>query len=164
MPSTKQQYLRYARLSSFGVVNSRRANALLLEAARGRARWPQIIAPANEDVIIWDPRTGERVGSILLSDSYYQYFIVSSFRMGIRMLKVVLLANPIVNGAHTRIPLHMLPIIIYTHPQVAVLRGDKHEVSSLALSPDRTTLAAGYEDGCVRLWSVASCDSHITFR
>ena len=64
---------------------------------------------------------------------------------------------------NTRIPLHMLSII-YAHPQVAVLRGDKHEVSSLALSPDQTTLAAGYEDGCVRLWSVASCDSHITFR
>ena len=163
MPSTKQQYLRYARLSSFGVVNSRRANALLLEAARGRARWPQIIAPANEDVIIWDPRTAERVGSILLSDSYYQYFSLSSCQVGIRVPKVVLFANPIVNGAHTRIPLHMLSII-FAHPQVAVLRGDKHEVSSLALSPDQTTLAAGYEDGCVRLWSVASCDSHITFR
>ena len=58
---TKQQYLRYVRLSSFGVVNSRKSNVILLEAARERSRSPLIVAPALEDVIIWDPRMGERV-------------------------------------------------------------------------------------------------------
>ena len=62
MPLTKLQYLRYVRLSSFGVVNSRKSNAILLEAARERSRCPLIVAPALEDVIIWDPRKGERVG------------------------------------------------------------------------------------------------------
>lgn len=61
MPLTKQQYLRYVRLSSFGVVNSRKSNVILLEAARERSRSPLIVAPALEDVIIWDPRKGERV-------------------------------------------------------------------------------------------------------
>ena len=58
---TKQQYLRYVRLSSFGVVNSRKSNFILLEAGRERSRSPLIVAPALEDVIIWDPRKGERV-------------------------------------------------------------------------------------------------------
>ena len=49
-------------------------------------------------------------------------------------------------------------------PQVAVLHGDKHEVSSLALSPDQTSLAAGYEDGSIRLWGLADRDCRITFR
>ena len=61
MPLTKQQYLRYVRLSSFGVVNSRKSNVILLEAARERSRSPLLVAPALEDVIISDPRKGERV-------------------------------------------------------------------------------------------------------
>lgn len=60
MPLTKQ-YLRYAHLASFGVVSSRKSNAILLDVAKGKARQLRIIAPALEDIIIWDPRKGERV-------------------------------------------------------------------------------------------------------
>ena len=153
MPSKKQQYLRYSRLSSFGVVNSRKSDALLLEATRGRARWPQIIAPALEDVIIWDPRKGERVGKY-----------GSSCQILIWLLSRLLTQNNARTMNVTILSLRQHNLITHICTQVAVLHGDKHEVSSLALSPDQATLAAGYEDGSVRLWSVASYDSRITFR
>ena len=38
MPLTKLQYLRYVRLSSFGVVNIWNSNAILLEAVHERSR------------------------------------------------------------------------------------------------------------------------------
>ena len=40
MPLTKLQYLHYVRLSSFGVVNSRKSNAIPLEAERERSQCP----------------------------------------------------------------------------------------------------------------------------
>ena len=58
MPLTKQ-YLRYVHQASFGVVSGRKSNAILL-AGKGGGQL-RIIAPAVEDIIIWDPRKGEKV-------------------------------------------------------------------------------------------------------
>ena len=62
MPLTKQ-YLRYVHQASFGVVSGRKSNAILVAARKGggKANQPRIIAPAVEDIIIWDPRRGEKV-------------------------------------------------------------------------------------------------------
>ena len=62
MPLTKQ-YLRYVHQASFGVVSGRKSNAILAAARKGggKADQPRIIAPAVEDIIIWDPRKGEKV-------------------------------------------------------------------------------------------------------
>jgi len=47
--------------------------------------------------------------------------------------------------------------------QVALWRGDKHEVTALALSPDGATAAVGYADGSVQLWQHPSGISITTF-
>ena len=65
MPLTKQ-YLRYVHQASFGVVSGRKSNAILLAGEGGRkTRQLRIIAPAVEDIIIWDPRKGEKVPSLV---------------------------------------------------------------------------------------------------
>ena len=61
MPLTKQ-YLRYVHQSSFGVVGSRKSAAILLET---RSRQLRIVAAALEDVVIWNPRRGEKVKQLL---------------------------------------------------------------------------------------------------
>ena len=49
--------------------------------------------------------------------------------------------------------------------QVGVLHGGNAEVTSLALGtgPHRV-LAAGYEDGSIRLWDIESHDCQVTLR
>jgi hypothetical protein len=47
---------------------------------------------------------------------------------------------------------------------VRVLAGDKEEVTCLAANSERTILAAGYRDGKILLWSLATGTSDITFR
>lgn len=65
MPLSKQ-YLRYEHAATLGVVNGRKSNLLLTEAAAGGKRRALVVAPAVEDVIIWDPRRSDKV-SLLAS-------------------------------------------------------------------------------------------------
>lgn len=65
MPLSKQ-YLRYEHAATLGVVNGRKSNLLLTEAAAGGKRRALVVAPAVEDVIIWDPRRGDKVSLISL--------------------------------------------------------------------------------------------------
>ncbi|KPP62690.1 WD repeat-containing protein 3-like [Scleropages formosus] len=46
---------------------------------------------------------------------------------------------------------------------VLVLRGSKHEVTYLSPSPDGARLAVGYEDGAVRIFSLLSGESSVSF-
>lgn len=66
MPLSKQ-YLRYEHAATLGVVNGRKSNLLLTEAAAGGKRRALVVAPAVEDVIVWDPRRGDKVRLLLLS-------------------------------------------------------------------------------------------------
>ena len=50
---TKVQYLRYVRLSCFGVVNSRKSNAILLEAECERSRCLLRVISNSGNVIIY---------------------------------------------------------------------------------------------------------------
>ncbi|XP_063302055.1 WD repeat-containing protein 3 [Pelobates fuscus] len=47
--------------------------------------------------------------------------------------------------------------------KVLILRGVKHEVTYLCASPDGLSLAVGYEDGSIRIFSLLSGESGITF-
>ena len=65
MPVTKQ-YLRYEAASSFGVVCSRKAGAILLEKSgkeddQRRKGTQLVLAPALEHVIMWDMKTSQKV-------------------------------------------------------------------------------------------------------
>ncbi len=61
MPLTKQ-YLRYVHQVSFGVVSSRKSNAILVEAGQRKAGYQlRVAAPALQDVIIWDLKRREKV-------------------------------------------------------------------------------------------------------
>ena len=44
---------------------------------------------------------------------------------------------------------------------MCVLEGDKHEVTSLAVSSDHNTVAIGYSNGLIRIWNVANDDCSI---
>lgn len=63
MPLSKQ-YLRYEHAATLGVVNGRKSNLLLTEAAAGGKRRALVVAPAVEDVIVWDPRRGDKVSKL----------------------------------------------------------------------------------------------------
>ena len=66
-----KQYLKYSPGATFGVVNGRQSNAILMESSRGTlagaghklkpAKQLWIVAPALENVHVWDPRKEERV-------------------------------------------------------------------------------------------------------
>ena len=56
MPLTKQ-YLTYQCFSSFGLVTGRSSNALLVS---GRDR-PLVISPCLDSIVIWDPKTSNKV-------------------------------------------------------------------------------------------------------
>lgn len=63
MPLTKQ-YLRYEHAATLGIVCGRKSNLLLTQAAAAGSqekRRALVIAPAVEDVIVWDPRRGDKV-------------------------------------------------------------------------------------------------------
>ena len=60
MPRTKQ-YLRYEQSASFGVVCGRKANVLFQTQPAGGKRRALVIAPAAEDLLVWDLRKGEKV-------------------------------------------------------------------------------------------------------
>ncbi|KAM9320420.1 WD repeat-containing protein 3 [Gastrophryne carolinensis] len=47
--------------------------------------------------------------------------------------------------------------------KVLILQGQKHEATQLCPSPDGLSLAVGYEDGSIRVFSLLSGDSGITF-
>lgn len=60
MPLTKQ-YLKYVQSASFGVICSRKSSALLLEKGEKGNRKLLAIAPALENVVTWDLKTGDKV-------------------------------------------------------------------------------------------------------
>ena len=62
MPLTKH-YLRYVHAATLGIVNGRKSNLQLTEDGleKGRGRRALVVAPAVEDVVIWDPRRGDKV-------------------------------------------------------------------------------------------------------
>ena len=74
MPLSKQ-YLRYEHAATLGVVHGRKSNLLLTEAARavgaGKGRRALVVAPTVEDVIVWDPRRGDKAGIF----KCYQFFL-----------------------------------------------------------------------------------------
>lgn len=47
--------------------------------------------------------------------------------------------------------------------QVLILQGNKYEVTNLCPSPDGGHLAVGYEDGTVRIFSLLSGESSVSF-
>ena len=70
MPVTKQ-YLRYEHSETFGVVCGRKANVLLQPVASGEdKRRALVVAPAAEDLIIWDLRKGEKVSHFAIAFSF----------------------------------------------------------------------------------------------
>ena len=54
-------YKRYALLSAFGIIASSKCNTVLVEKLHGRINEHCVATGANEDVIIWDTRKGEKV-------------------------------------------------------------------------------------------------------
>ena len=62
MPLTRQ-YLRYVAADSFGVLCSKKCNVLVTERRVNRKYELRAIAPALENVIIWDLRREEKVRS-----------------------------------------------------------------------------------------------------
>lgn len=54
-----KQYLRYQHSHTLGVVSGRKSNIVLKKDAGGRRAL--VVAPSVEDVVIWNPRKGERV-------------------------------------------------------------------------------------------------------
>ena len=51
-----------------------------------------------------------------------------------------------------------------TSRRVCTLKGDKREVTSLAVGADGKTVAVGHEDGAVVLWDMEAQASHVTLR
>ena len=47
--------------------------------------------------------------------------------------------------------------------QFSSLKGDKHEVTALAKSPDKAHIAVGYNDGMIKVFDVASGDVMVNF-
>jgi len=47
--------------------------------------------------------------------------------------------------------------------KVMTLKGDKHEVMSLAKSKDNKTIAVGYNDGTIKLWDLKNNTSEVSF-
>ncbi|XP_004648096.1 WD repeat-containing protein 3 [Octodon degus] len=47
--------------------------------------------------------------------------------------------------------------------KILILQGLKQEVTCLCPSPDGLHLAVGYEDGCIRIFSLLSGEGHVTF-
>lgn len=47
--------------------------------------------------------------------------------------------------------------------QFITLKGDKHEVTALAKSPDRKHVAVGYNDGMIKVFDIASGDLEVNF-
>lgn len=62
MPLTRQ-YLRYVAAESFGVLCSKKCNVLVIERRVNRKYELRVVAPALENVIIWDLRREEKVRS-----------------------------------------------------------------------------------------------------
>eukprot|EP01137_Pigoraptor_chileana_P007127 Opistho-2@52294 len=52
---------------------------------------------------------------------------------------------------------------VRTGDKTRVLRGDKHEVTCLARSPDSRSLAVGYSDGSIKIWNTADGTNTVTF-
>ena len=68
MPVTKQ-YLRYEHSATFGIVCGRKANVLLqTQPTGGDERRALVVAPSAEDLVVWDPRRGEKVKFFLLPE------------------------------------------------------------------------------------------------
>lgn len=56
-----KQYLRYVHKASFGVVTSRKGDAIIVRSGH---QGTTVASPALEDVILWDLRKGEKVRSV----------------------------------------------------------------------------------------------------
>ena len=56
-----KQYLRYVQKASFGVVNSRKGDAIIVHNGH---QGTTVASPALEDVVLWDLRKGEKVRSV----------------------------------------------------------------------------------------------------
>ena len=63
MPLTKQ-YLRYVAAGCFGVLCSKKCNVLITERRVDKKYEVRAIAPALENVIIWDLRREEKVSHV----------------------------------------------------------------------------------------------------
>ena len=73
MPLTKQ-YLRYVAARSFGLVTSRKGDALLYGGPNSSLRGKRfVVCPALEDVIIWDLKTSSKVHSYYVPMIYEMY-------------------------------------------------------------------------------------------
>jgi U3 small nucleolar RNA-associated protein 12 len=109
MPLTRQ-YLRYEHAATLGAVIGRKPNLLITQASPGKAqerRRVLVVAPAAEDVIVWDPRRGDAA---------------------------------------------------------AVLRGTgKQEVGCVCMSRDGRLVAAGCEEGTLRVWDMSSYQVVVSF-
>lgn len=53
-----KQYLRYVHKASFGVVTSRKGDAIIVHSGH---QGMTVASPALEDVVLWDLRKGEKV-------------------------------------------------------------------------------------------------------
>ena len=53
---------------------------------------------------------------------------------------------------------------VRTSHRACTLKGDKREVTALAVGADGKTIAAGHEDGMVVLWNMEAQASHVTLR
>ena len=125
MPLTKQ-YLRYVAASRFGLVTSRKGDALLYAGPNSSLRGKRlVVCPALEDVIIWDLKTCSKVHILL-----YGLMIIE--------VNVYLGHN----------------FIFSWYAKVAVLPGEG-EVGVVCLSRDQSQLSVGREDGSVELWVTA---------
>ena len=61
-----------------------------------------------------------------------------------------------------RFPNLVISLIVFAL-QVAVLQGDKYEVTAIAASPDCQHLACGYVDGTIRIFSLITGEANIVF-
>ena len=88
-----------------------------------------VVAPAAEDVIVWDPRRGDAVSAAIRR--------LPRFIVGV-----------------------CVPLL-----QAAVLRGTgKQEVGCVCMSRDGRLVAAGCEEGTLRVWDMSSYQVVVSFR
>ena len=95
MPLSKQ-YLRYEHAATLGVVHGRKSNLLLAEAARavgaGKGRRELVVAPTVEDVIVWDPRRGDKAG-VFKCHHFFFYFGERSITLKVGVAGI----NPVIH-------------------------------------------------------------------
>ena len=123
MPMQKT-YKRYASLGSFGVVGSTRSNILMVKNIpylRKSENTVYCITAALENLIVWDVRRGEKV------DIYYfaPRFVPKICQMIIQYFGLYY--------SH----------ILFIYFKVLVLKGNEHEVTTIAKSDETSYIAVG---------------------